>query len=312
MKANLYVKQSLNLKFILPVILLGSTSIYPQEDRQFLEVFREGLFDYKVEVTDWVPGETFFDLGGYHYLWTGETCIDYSKGYATLEIANQVVGVDLTPEQSGELDKILRKKGEISNKDIATARTVKVDTSYWFKLSQIPKILALEGGLSDRLLKRLKKQTRLRGLWIWGEGITDKGLSYLVDMTNLCELSLAETSITDSGLLHLAGLTRLRRLSITQTPITGEGFRDLSVLYQLEYLDLSGTGISDEGLIRIANLAILTELNLEGTQVTGTGLIHLENLSNLRELNLQNTKVTFGSEATINLKMALPECHILF
>ena len=283
-----------------------------QDARQYLEVTSSGIFDFKTDVTGWVPGESFFDLAGYYFLWSGETSIDYEKGYAVLEIDKRVVGVDLTLEESGELSVQERKRSELAHHYIDGALTVKIDTYYWGNLAQLRQVIALDGRLSDKYLKRLKNRTILKGLWLKGEGITDKGLSYLRGLTNLSELSLEGTGITDSGLVNLASLTRLRELSLEGANISGVGFKYLFPLFRLAYIDLSGSNFTDDGLAFLASFQNLKELNLEGTQITDHGLSSLEGLVNLAKLNLKNTQVKFGSDATRKLQMALPSCYILF
>ncbi|MBD3286613.1 hypothetical protein GF359_08510 [candidate division WOR-3 bacterium] len=294
------------------VLLTGTFALGQEVERTFLTVTREGIFDFRVETTDWTAGEKFIDIGGYKFLWTGQEEIDYQKGLGTLEIEGRVAGVDLTPEESGELAIIHRKEAEIARRDISGALSVKIDTAYWHILRQVKNPLALKGGLSDKYLRRLRRYESLRGLWAWGEGITCEGLQHLKRLSRLTELSLAKTSITDSGLVHLNDLSSLRKLDLSGNHITGSGFSTLSGLYRLEYLDVSNTGFTDEGLGNLQFLTNLKILNLEGSMVTDTGLVYLEELIGLRRLILKNSEVKITSPQALRLKQVLPDCELVF
>jgi|GEM_PF-5678936 len=299
-------------RFVFILLISISLSFGQDAERTYLEVSRNGEFDFKVETTNWKVGEEFIKIGGYRFLWTGQEQIDYVKNPGVLEIEGHVAGVDLTPEESGELEMIVAKEMSIARRDISTAVCVKVDTVYWHLLRQVKAPLALEGGLSDRFLKRLKKHSGLRGLWAWGKGITDDGLRYLENMPKLTELSLNETSITDAGLRKLASVTGLRKLNLADNDITGQGFSELSGLHRLEHLDVSFTSFTDEGLSELKLFHNLKALNLEGTKISDAGLIHIESLSNLERLVVKNTQANFSSPEALKLRQVLPECEIVF
>ena len=99
-------------------------------------------------------------------------------------------------------------------------------------------------------LRRLNLRRSLQPAWMKNEseGLTDSILARIGRLTRLQELSLGAQKITDSGLKNLAGLDRLESLDLVGTGITDAGLEHLKAFQRLKSVDLTRTNVTSQGL----------------------------------------------------------------
>jgi serine/threonine protein kinase/formylglycine-generating enzyme required for sulfatase activity len=148
-------------------------------------------------------------------------------------------------------------------------------------------------GISDAGLVHLKDLTNLRVLGLFSNPkVTDAGLAQLVRLTNLTNLDLNGTTVTDAGMVHLKGLTNLTELNLMGLRVTGTGLAHLKALTNLRVVLFSGGTVGDAELAQLVGLNNLALLGLEKTRVSDAGLVHLKDLPNLTTLVLAGLNIS--------------------
>lgn len=166
---------------------------------------------------------------------------------------------------------------------------------------------------TDKGLKGLANQKKLRTLHIDGDRITDEALRVLraADMLHIlpcaygpsrgfdpepaatddeiARLDLGRSRVTSKGMPELAGLKKLRELHLNTSQATAaalKGFGDVTAL------GLDGPQVTDATLKEIKGLTKLKSLYLQNTKVTDKGLKELRVFKELFALYLNGTQVT--------------------
>lgn len=321
--------------FILVCVLV--VPVTAQVDYQMLTVTESGrYYKYRLDVSNWEPGEDFIHIRAYYIPWEGEDSLDYEMRMGKLTVNGEVVGVDLVEIPYESLN---------GKENIVTVQT---DPSFVENLKEFPSLVAisyvgyqdeadLQGlkdlpnlraldlaytKISDEGLEHIGALTELRVLNLSYTEISDRGLAYLTSLENLHTLDLENTEITDSGLAYLDDLDNLRSLNLFLTPtsqegltlrggragITDEGIKALAETSNLFELSVHGSPITDAGVVYLAEMDNLESLDLRATNITDEAVSTLVTLPNLRSLDIQGSGIT--RDGVMRLHHALPECEI--
>ena len=146
--------------------------------------------------------------------------------------------------------------------------------------------------VTNKWLKNLAGQDRLRRLELSGTAVASDGLVHLKHLKNMERLNLCLTAVDDRVFEHLAGMTKMRRMVICASKITGTGFKHLQGMKQIESINLHSSVASDDGLAAIGKLTSLRRLEIVHTHVTDAGLKHLGRLVNLQRLHIHGPETT--------------------
>ncbi|MBU1240216.1 hypothetical protein KKF84_08635 [Myxococcota bacterium] len=171
-----------------------------------------------------------------------------------------------------------------------------LDLSCLSKLKSSAIYLRIAGKINDSLLKRLARNTKLRGLFVpcYGNGgavITDEGVQSLTALTRLKILDLSASRITQKGLSILSTLPELEELRLDDVPLSAAGVIILAGFPALKRLSLRGTGLASADFKGLAEMKGLEGLILRCSSSRGCPLdagafSHLIALPRLSEIQV--------------------------
>lgn len=209
-----------------------------------LRIYRDGVFEYSIDVSGWEVNEDVVILDHFYYPWQGEDSIDYDcylpfesekiwGDAMVLNVNGKMVGVstDLRPP-----DKIARPE------DIKTVMSYYDDKDIIRYLKFFSNLIGVRIDIdSTQELKRLDSIPMDLKLYVDCNRLSNNDLKKISRFHNIRMLALVDCSkITDRGLRHIRRLNGLRRVRILYMPqITEEGLKHLRSLPKLRILDVN-------------------------------------------------------------------------
>lgn len=142
--------------------------------------------------------------------------------------------------------------------------------------------------------------SKLRELWLFGNGLTALREDVFANNINLTDISLADNALTDLESGTFSTLTKLDGLGLHNNEMVYFSPTVFNGLSNLTYLRLSGNNIGTFGLGTFKDLAKLTSLYIENNNITTLPTGIFEGLESLIRLNLTGNP---GSPFSVPVKL---------
>jgi hypothetical protein len=165
--------------------------------------------------------------------------------------------------------------------------------------------------LRDDAAAAIGEFRRLSNLMLFHTRISDLGIKELCRNSQLEWLAVSSPLATSASFADVAKLNRLRHLGTWGWKINNDDFEQLAALPRLESLGLVTRSVTDESMPYLLRLPHIKRLQFTGEGITDASLPHFQRIPALEWLDLDHTAVNKLSQAAIDLRTALPNCHFL-
>ncbi|TKJ39872.1 hypothetical protein CEE36_10090 [candidate division TA06 bacterium B3_TA06] len=296
-----------------------------QPEPRTLRIYRDGIFERKIDVSGWEVGEDVIHLSGYnscandsfcyYYPWRGEDSIDYRIDEVYLFVNGIAVGSPLNPRRG--LYHTLEDSCYFWKDSILTTW---IDLTHWNDedfgwgpWDQYPNLKVVRVSVdchyphttSRHFFGYIESFIRHGRIAKFGVFYGQEEPPDSVDVYLYC-LCLCDFCLRD----QIEGIN-LKGIEIVGCGVTTNlSLRYLRKSKGLRYLELHMCKVNNLGLRHLKYLPNLRELSLDCPKVDNRGIRYLKKLTNLRVLYLAG-ETNINSSGIAELKKALPDCKIV-